>query len=594
MIRRLLSLTLGGLISLLIPSQLRGQALERVLPPIEVHVSPASAPTLAKTGDLVLPEGAKVTIAGNTVPLGTRGTDVRVEVKPPAGAVATLNVPISADGTWSTTLAATDNPGKYNITAFTADGKNSAAASFVVLSGDDFDSLAGEVERLAREAADTASALANARAALAAKGPYPEQEAVEQRLSDVALALEGLPARLKTGREGLARLGGIARQYPGGAAELEPLTTAVQEGVQKTSEAADRVRQAGAAAGRTLGVCDRIDAVNEVLGAASLWFDLQGLLFQKIVQLATDKYLPDRIYNAAVPVATQDNTEKLALGESLKGVASAFNGVPAGGTGAAADGLIDFVSKPQNLLLDTTQMLTGLAFDTLCERFTGPVSGTFTVVATINGGHKFWGYTTAISGRLTLMFEKQLVHPGEPIPMTGDIEGNGAFTMYEDLMAFNEFNRQFVLYRTLIPPLGTSAAAQGAIDPLGKVARMATPGYFRVPVSGELKGNALTITIGDTASSDFADTLKGRAVYVVLAPAAPLPYTMMSNIPVQKAQFILSRGLRTTAVLPVATAHRKPVVKTAARSFDRKEVVSNGDVTVTWKLDVKACNPACR
>lgn len=123
---------------------------------------------------------------------------------------------------------------------------------------------------------------------------------------------------------------------------------------------------------------------------------------------------------------------------------------------------------------------------------------------------------------------------------------------------------------------------------------MATPGYFRVPVSGELKGNALTITIGDTASSDFADTLKGRAVYVVLAPAAPLPYTMMSNIPVQKAQFILSRGLRTTAVLPVATAHRKPVVKTAARSFDRKEVVSNGDVTVTWKLDVKACNPACR
>jgi hypothetical protein len=70
---------------------------------------------------------------------------------------------------------------------------------------------------------------------------------------------------------------------------------------------------------------------------------------------------------------------------------------------------------------------------------------------------------------------------------------------------------------------------------------------------------------------------------------------MMSSIPVQKAQFILSRGLRTTAVLPVVTStHGKPAVKTAAGSFDRKDVVSNGEVTVTWKLDVKACNPACR
>lgn len=63
----------------------------------------------------------------------------------------------------------------------------------------------------------------------------------------------------------------------------------------------------------------------------------------------------------------------------------------------------------------------------------------------------------------------------------------------------------------------------------------------------------------------------------------------------QKAQFILSRGLRTTAVLPVATATQgKNIVKTAAKTFDRKEVVSNGEVTVTWKLDVKACNPECQ
>jgi hypothetical protein len=34
--------------------------------------------------------------------------------------------------------------------------------------------------------------------------------------------------------------------------------------------------------------------------------------------------------------------------------------------------------------------------------------------------------------------------------------------------------------------------------------------------------------------------------------------------------------------------------KTAVKTLDRKEVVSNGEVTVTWKIAVKACNPDCR
>ena len=595
MTRRILSLTLATLFSLLVASPVAAQVLERVPPPIDVHVTTASAGRDPADEVAFVPPGTSVRISGTTVPLGSKLTQVRVEVKPAAGAVVTLNAAIANDRSWAVTFPDTGAPGKYGVSAFTADGKNSATTSFTVMSPEGMDALAGTLEQaLAKEAADAASAIANAQASLAAKGPFPNQAAVEKNLAEVSAALQELPERLKQAQQGLATLGPVAKKYPAGASELEPLTTAVQEGLAKTAAAAGHVRQAGAAAGKTLGVCDRIDAVNEVLSAASLWFDLQGLLFQKIVQLATDKYLPDRIYNAAVPPARRDNTEEFALGENLKGIASAFNGVPAAGMGAASDGLVEFVKKPQNLLLDTAQMLAGLAFDKLCETFTGPVSGTFAVDATINGGQKFWGYTALISGRITVMYEKQLARPGEPIPMTGEIEGNASFRMYEDLMASNNFNRRFVIYRALIPPIGTGAAAQSAVDPLGKAARMATPSYFRVPVRGLLTGNELTITIGDTALNDFSDAVKGRAIYVVLAPAAPVPYTMLSNIPVQKAQFILSRGLRTTAVLPVATVGAKRVTKVAARSFDRKEVVSNGEVTVMWKLDVKACNPGCR
>ena len=88
-----------------------------------------------------------------------------------------------------------------------------------------------------------------------------------------------------------------------------------------------------------------------------------------------------------------------------------------------------------------------------------------------------------------------------------------------------------------------------------------------MPVKGSLKGTELTITVGDGAYNDFSEAVKGRAVYVVLAPAAPIPYTMMSNIPVQKAQFILSRGLRTTAVLDGDTSLDEVTADEAAARF---------------------------
>lgn len=574
------------------------QGLERVPAPIDIRVSAPSStpsgPAGGAKGPIVVPPGTAVRISGTTVPLGS-GKQVRVDIKPPAGAIVQLNAPIAAEGAWTATFNATHAPGTYAVTALTADGKGQATASFTVASAAAIGAIVGDLfATLDKGAADASAALAAAQQALAAKTPYPGEEAVTKNMGQIDAALKELPSRYQQAKDALSKLGDIAKQYPGGAGELEPLTTTMQENRQKLDDAAGRVRSGGVAAGKTLGVCDRIDAVNEVLSAASLWFDLQGLLFQKIIQLATDKFLPDRIYNAAVPAAKRDNTEKFALGENLKAAASALGGAPTGGKPGAAGGLVDFVKKPQNLLLDTTQMLTGLAFDKLCEKFTGPVTGTFTVDATINGGQKFWGYKTLVNGKITLMYEKQLDKPGQPVPMTGEIEGNGFFTMYEDLMAFNTFNRQFVIYRGLLPPIGTSAAAQQAIDPLGKVGRMGTPGYFRVPVKGSLAGSELTITIGDAAYNDFSDLVKGRAVYVVLAPAAPIPYVLASDIPVQKAQFILSRGVRTTGALPVTTSSQgKAIVKTAVKTFERKEVVSNGEVTVTWNLQVKACNPDC-
>jgi len=576
----------------------RAQGLEKIATPIEVHVAAPSAPHTPadKPGKTVVPRGTTVGIYGTSVPNGKTLADrkVTLTVKPPSGAPLKWTADLSIDGTWSTTFPETGTVGEYGVTAVAPDGKASASTSFTVAASSDIlatiEIFGDELE----EDASTADAGAQAaQTSLAAKGPFPGQEQVTQNLNQIAAALKEMPARVQAAKQALAKLDEIAKKYPGGAAELEPITTAISEGAKQFQPVREKLQAATAAVGKSSGLCDRIDAVNEVLSAGSLMFDLQGLLFAKVVQLAADKYLPDKIYNAAVPPAQRNNADKFGLAENLKAAASAFTGGVTGGKAGAAGGLIEFVKKPQNLFLDTVQLLGGMAFDKFCEKFTGPVTGTFKVDATVNGS-RFWGYTTLINGMLTLRYEKSNPKAGEAIPVTGEFEGNGAFSVYEDLMAMNAFNRQFVIYRQLFQPVGMSAAAVDMANPLGKIGRSITPGYFRVPVTGSIAGTQLTLKVGEAAQNDFSAAVKGRAVYVLVSPAVPLPYTMASTIPLQKAQFIISRGLRTTAVMPIVTTTAgKAMIKTVTGTFDRKEVVSNGEVTVTWKIQLKACNPGC-
>ena len=278
-----LCLTLAALVSLLLPGNLAAQGLERVPPPIDVHVSGASATAEPTGGDLLVPLGGKVRVSGTTVPLGTKGTQVRIEIEPLSGALATLNAPIAADRSWTATFAATTTAGKYVVTAFSADGKNSATTSFTVLSGDDIDALAAMIEsRLCEGGGRCRRRDRHGRGVAGGQGPYPNQANVEKNLADVDAALKELPARLKAARgrarASSARLRRSIRRAPASSSRS---TTAVQEGLRRPRTRRSHVRQAGAAAGKTLGVCDRIDAVTEVFERASLWFDLQGLLFEK-------------------------------------------------------------------------------------------------------------------------------------------------------------------------------------------------------------------------------------------------------------------------------------------------------------------------
>ena len=278
--------------------------------------------------------------------------------------------------------------------------------------------------------------------------------------------------------------------------------------------------------------------------------------------------------------------EKFKLAETLKGAGAALTGGKAG--------LKVFCLSPVGLIADAIQALGGMAYDTYCERFQGPIDATLKADF-MAGGNRFWGYTATLGGRLVLRYEKKHLQGGGPIPLSGEFEGNGDFKMYEDLMAFNPFMRRFVLYKKLQTPIGAGAAIQKVGAWAGKFGRAAaTPAYFLVPVKGTLVGDEITLQVGE-ATVDFSDGTKGTAHYVLLPPSGlPLPSVQKWDLPIQKAQFVLSRGLRKDATLPVTSATRGGVAfRTAQKTFTRTENDATSEYRVQWTVNVKACNPEC-
>jgi hypothetical protein len=344
-----------------------------------------------------VPIGGSVKISGSSVQTGKSGAgvNVRIEIKPPSGSAATLSAPLAANGSFSVTFANTSAAGEYAVTAFTPDGKNSAATSFTAADASSintvFDGLASVLEKGNQQAI---AATAAAATAVANKTPFEGQEKVKADLAKVQQQMQQYSASVQKARQAFVIIGEIVKLYPGGAGELEPITIAVQD-LRDQADAADDAFAKAPARLKDSGLCDSLDAAAEALSVMSLWYDLQGKAFSKIVQLATDKFLPDKIYNAAVPINKRDSTQKFNLGESLKAVGAGLSGAAGGpaskASANAATGIVEFVKLPQNLLLDTSQFVTGLVFDKYCERYQGPFSGTFSVDATINNGQKFLG-----------------------------------------------------------------------------------------------------------------------------------------------------------------------------------------------------------
>ncbi len=257
---------------------------------------------------------------------------------------------------------------------------------------------------------------------------------------------------------------------------------------------------------------------------------------------------------------------------------------------AAVSGALDPLGATIGLANDLAQFAVQQAFNSYCEKFEGPVDAAFHAEFD-HEGTVWWKYDVTLAGKLTMRFAKT-ARGGKAIAFTGQIEGNAtSFKLWEDAVAITPKLRRNVLFRQSFAPPAIPPKALGAAEEAGTLARMGTPGYFRIPVEGEIIGEKVTLNILP-ALNDFSDVVKGRAFYVFFEPVVPIPYFSQIEFPIQKAHFILSRGMLEKSEYTIV-ANKAAKASEIKRPFTRNWKSEKGDIRITWNVNVRACNPKC-
>ena len=565
------------------------------------NLKTVSAPVTVTVEKTVVTPGSAAQITGTSLPLGDNKT-VKIAITTPEKdasgklVVVTLNSNLTAQGTYNVSFDKTKTPGAYNVTATSPDGKSTAKAAFNVVSAQSIESTAKRMNASMTKLAGKSEKMIQAvRAAIDAKGNFPDRPQMDQDLVQIERAFSQLPKQMAGINKALDQLSGLIKEYPG-LANVTQLAQAAQELTEVCNKADEMMEQSDYLLAHIpkpsgISICDRMDFAVDALDFTAKVFD-----FYKEGPKNTGKALMEfaateaikGMYDIIVPVEKRDPAKKDAFEKTVEGIKTTFiDGI---------DKLDDYVQTPTGACTDLAKYLINAGFDHLCERFVGQVEGVFSVDAT-DGGRPFWGYKIYIKGRLILRFEKKNNTGRAPVPLTGEFEGTAIrFDVYEDLFTGNQTNKSSVLFRTVVKPFTAGdVISQAMFKIAGPIpSALALPTYFKVPVTGVFAadGNTVVIEVAPAAVKDFKG-LNAKVFYASLPRGAMIPIVQTFDIPMQNAQFILSRGLRSPATIKVKTekSPKGQLVRTIEQTFTRAEDLD--DVKVNWNLKVKACSPDC-
>jgi len=563
----------------------KGQALQKAPAPIQLRAGTVSdtdalvadlsfdIAAQPKT-DLVISQGSVVMFVGKTIPDGKR-TDVQITVRSSAGTKNLVGT-IDKDGKFSVKFDSTQSVGLYTAVATAPDETGKAETKFKVSTAL---GIIVEILNEEKEAATVTNQALTAVTDSAGKLPVsPLQKDLLERIEKLKAKTGEMPAQIRNFDKAWWKIRYLLDTSPALQPAFQPMLNKMAAEVAELKIKTQEMRQQLDKSKKQGVLCDQLETINEVTNGISFLLNLSKKPITTFVNFLIDKGTPKAIEQLAENKGYSAATTFTAT-EAVKNSAS-----------AAVSGALDPLTATVGLANDLVQFAAQQAFNSYCEKFEGPINGVFRAEFDHEGA-VWWKYDVTLAGKLTMRFAKT-AKPGGVVAFTGQIEGNAtSFKLWEDAVAITPKLRRNVLFHKSFAPPAIPAKAMGVAEEAGTLARMGTPGYFRIPVEGEIIGEKVTLNILP-ALNDFSDAVKGRAFYVFFEPIVPIPYFSQIEFPIQKAHFILSRGMLEKSEYNIV-ANKAAKASQIKRDFTRDWKSEKGDIRIKWMVSVRACNPKC-
>jgi hypothetical protein len=530
------------------------------------------------------PDEHTVNISGTTA-IDAATPQVAVTVTSPSGRTYQLDpTPVRPDGNFATEFelhelspeagapagTSATRPhlelGRFQVTALSPGRFGSATATFAVTRTQEVDQYDWKepADRLARRVFEI---VANLKTCLANMPITPAREELRAQVDQLEKELQtgtgpGLGASLTAIMSGL---GDFPDEVESLEEVIEPLEDQLDEWGKEADQLEHQLRHNGQRCSQGAS-CDRADLLAQDLDLLSSTMTFLRQPLELIGGYGNTAQFKEALGKQSMP-------DQAFWRQKVKEANAAFDTRPPGASGGGSS-LSGWFSRVQIATERTRGLAQRELFQRFCQKFAGPVSASMDARAWSKGGQDWWKYEINLEGQLTLRYPSDA--SGATVPLTGELRGCATrFKSWDDALrvGWPKLMKGAVLFRTAREPF----EGGGTCAP------------FDLPVTGELSGEELVLTLEPAARRDYGEPLT-EVRYVVVSPLTiGLPIQTSFELPYKSAHFVWNRVLEGKPLkLPVRKFGEQLVVATelnATRGGERVE----GKYTAT----IKACNPGC-
>ena len=568
---------------------------------IDAPVSFAAAPSL------VVP-GSAVVLSGSTPLVTGQSGAVTLTITPPAqdggdgdGTPITQQAPIDQSGNYSLSFSQTEAMGEYRVSVTAPDGKGSTTGKFAVMLLTEEkigEQLTGTIYKAQQPIYKGADAAITAVWEIVRElPPSPEKEKLVKNLKAAEDEVKTLKEAVATGSvatgEWARTLSGLGA---GGVikAKLPPVIDALNEQSVETQVQEGRIRQRINESRAATDHCVKLDTAIELLNLASMLINIHDKPLQIVINLLSDKGIPAAIDSAKAPAVQGqpdkfEELKKFGLTQGFKAAAAFGQKGKEVGSGFGASIKPGSVTFAVGLLGDAVNFGLKYHYQKQCSRFEGPFTGILTSTFRHNGV-PYWKYKITMQGKLILSAPKGKTATA----MKGRFEG--IVTEYDvqqkAVDVFASALKPYLLHEFLItPPLVASVARPGGaqVDEFGSYFNQLIPQSFYVPVEAVRKEDKIVLNVKEGGQIGLTPVFNQAKLYVVFMSGL-IPDIQQQNMPMEGAEFLLSRAMKKDATFEIKTGGG---TETIDKFFEREVSPEGSDVTVRFEVKVKACNPKC-